>query len=264
MTSSFLIVTPSYNQAPFIKQTLNSVLSQNQPIEYEVMDGGSKDGTVEILKQFTQTYGSKFRWQSEKDRGQADAINKGIEKLSQKLEDQNAIFAYINSDDYYLPEAFAKVAAAFAKHPEAQWLVGDCEIVDAQNRKIQQSVVWYKLLLRGMYFPSLLFVLNPIPQPAVFIRGAAVKKVGLFNDQLHLVLDYEYWLRLQQIFGPPLLINQKIAAFRIHGDSKGKNQFVTQFEQQFKIAKQYTQNPVLLFLHWMHNVLILAIYRLIK
>src|SRR5258708_4786197 len=108
----FLIVTPSYNQAQFIRQTIESVLNQKQRVTYWVMDGGSKDQTVGILKKFS----SRLHWESAHDKGQTDAINKGIKKFQSELWNENTVFTYINSDDYYLPRAFQKVANTFEQN----------------------------------------------------------------------------------------------------------------------------------------------------
>jgi glycosyltransferase involved in cell wall biosynthesis len=259
-STHFLIVTPSFNQAKFIRQTLKSVFMQNHKVRYWVMDGGSKDQTQKVLRGF----GKKIFWQSKGDKGQTDAINKGLEKVKTKLNDPDTIFAYINSDDYYLPGAFDAVVAAFAQYPGKQWLVGDCEIVDGKGKIIHQPIGWYKKFLRYIYFPQLILVSNPFPQPAVFIRGKAVQKVGKFNEKLRYVMDYEYWLRIQKKFGSPIFLHQKISAFRIHNQSKGGTQFHKQFAEQYKVVKSFTKNPILLLGHKIHNVLTTTTYQVIK
>src|SRR5258708_898724 len=256
----FLIATPSFNQAQFIEETLQSVMNQDQKLDYWVIDGASKDKTKKILKKFDK----QLHWVSEKDNGQADAINKAVKKFKLKVTKENTIFAYINSDDYYLPGAFKKVSAAFQANPEAQWLVGDCQIVNVKGKKIQQFIGWYKWLVRKFYFPQLVFILNHFPHPAVFIRGTAVRKVGKFNDQLHYVMDYEYWLRFQRRFGSPLFLDQELAAFRIHNNSKGGTQFVRHFAEQYQVVCRFTRKSILLFAHKLHNVVTSTIYQIIK
>lgn len=285
----FLIVTPSYNQSQFIQQTIDSVLSQTKvSVEYVVMDGGSTDDTVSILKK----YGKQLRWISEKDKGQTDAINKGMGVVKRfQIPDSSVIrskdlhksqntirstssgehhqpqifFAYINSDDYYLhPEVFSTVAQEFANHPDKQWVVGDAVIVDEKGKRIQSLIQFYKKLIRSIFPSWILFVLNPYPQPATFVRWSAVQDIGTFNEDLRYTMDYEYWLRLRKAFGEPIILHRELSAFRIHGLSKGGSQFDSQFAEELTVAKQFTRNPVALLLHRMHNWLILTVYSGIK
>ncbi len=257
---TFFIVTPSYNQAHFITKTIESVLKQPGQVVYWVMDGKSSDKTVKVLK----SYGKKVQWVSAKDKGQTDAINKGIKKFRSYRPQPDDIFAYINSDDYYLPRVFAQVAKAFAAASEKQWLVGDCVIVNEKNQEIQKPIRLYKKIWRLMMSLPLLLVLNPVPQPAVFIKWSAVKKVSLFETRLRYVMDYEYWLRLLTEVGRPLVLNTPLSAFRIHGASKGGSQFIRQFDEELSVAREYTQNPAWLFGHTVHNEMVKLIYRLIK
>jgi glycosyltransferase involved in cell wall biosynthesis len=257
---TFYIVTPSFNQAQFISQTIESVLSQDVKVQYWIMDGKSSDLTVAVLKSF----GRKIHWLSEKDKGQTDAINKSIKKCAALKPKPSDIFAYINSDDYYIPEALNNVVQAFAQSPDKQWLVGDALIINEKNEEIQPLVRQYKSVLRRLLSLPLLLVLNPIPQPAVFIKWAAVEKVGLFNAKLRYVMDYEYWLRLMATVGMPLVLDQPLAAFRIHGASKGGTQFIHQFDEELSVAQRFTKNSAWLFFHTVHNEMVKLVYRLIK
>lgn len=122
------IITPSYNQARFLEQTIQSVLDQSYPnLEYIIMDGGSTDGSAAIIKKYERHL--KY-WVSEKDKGQADAVYRGFEMAS------GDIFGYINSDDYYLPGALHHIAERFAEHPEIQWLIGGCLTVNSNGKII--------------------------------------------------------------------------------------------------------------------------------
>ncbi len=256
--ASIKIVTPSFNQGKYLRQTIKSILSQNDPqVQYWVIDGGSTDQTVKILRSF----GKQLKWISKKDKGQTDAINRGIRKLIAHAKDSD-IFAYINSDDYYLPETFFKVRSAFEKHPKAMWLVGDAKIVDGRGREIQTWVRRYKSILR--LFPFSLLVTNPFPQPSVFIKVKALKKIGLFNEKLSFTMDYDYWLRLYRMFGWPLILNDTFSAFRIHSSSKGGSQFKRQFEEEYRVFKHYYHDPLMLILHRVHTSIVLLIYSLVK
>ncbi len=262
---SFYIVTPSYNQAVFLRETLESVRSQSGDfnLSYFVADGGSNDGSKEILKQFK----SKLEYVSEKDRGQTDAINKGVRWALEKAKTDKAkikLFAYINSDDYYLPGAFAKVAEAALAHPEKKWFVGDTRIIDANGQRIQKSIQLYKSFWRRLYSRRVLEILNPIPQPATFIRLEALQKLGAFDTELKYVMDYEYWLRLQQVFGSPAFIGPELAAFRIHQLSKGGGGYRQQFAEELEAAQKHGAGFISLTLHRLHNKLINSVYSVIK
>jgi glycosyltransferase involved in cell wall biosynthesis len=262
--TTFYIVTPSYNQAQFLKQTVDSILLHKEKfvIKYIVMDGGSTDDSVKLLR----SYGRKVVWQSEKDAGQTDAINKGIRYFAQlPLKDKaDCIFAYLNSDDYYLPETLAKVAHAFVNQPDKQWIVGDAKIVDSSGSEIQRPIRWYKQFWRTVYGNWVLNILNPIPQPSVFIRWTAVQEIGLFTQSLRYVMDYEYCHRLQKKFGNQIILNTPLSAFRIHGQSKGGTAFIKQFAEELDVVQKYCQNRLLITLHQLHTACIVGVYRLIK
>lgn len=263
-TPTFFIVTPSYNQATFLEKTITSVLEQDYPlIEYCVMDGGSTDASVSILKK----YSKQIHWETKADKGQTDAINKGIAYFQSlpASKQEGAIFAYINSDDYYMPGAFEEVAAAFAAHPRSAWVVGEYTIESTQASWFHNSIVkTWKSFLKVIYSQSVLLVLNPIAQPATFIRWSAVKKTGKFTTKLRYVMDYEYWLRLQKAFGNPVFLDKILALFRIHQLSKGGSQYTKQFEEQYQVCRNYTQNKLLRGLHLLHNQVTLLLYQVFK
>ena len=248
------IITPSYNQGRFIRQTIDSVLSQNYPdLEYIVCDGGSHDETVSILK----SYGTRIKWVSEKDRGQTDAINKGLRMTT------GDIIAYINSDDYYLPETLKKIAEFFKKNPKAQWVTGDYQIVNEKGKPIQQFIVWYKRFLRLFPTKNMLYFTNFIAQPSTFWRRSHLKTIGLFNESLRYVMDYEYWLRSIEQF-PLSVIYSPLSVFRIHSLSKGGSQYPKQFSEELKVLELHTGKIFVYYLHVFSNRFIVWIYTLIK
>lgn len=178
------IITPSLNQGEFIRQTIDSVLSQRYPnLEYWVIDGGSSDDTIDILK----SYGNKIHWISEKDHGQADAINKGF-KLA-----KGEIIAWVNSDDFYAPGSIKKAVDYFLANPNIDCLYGDMNFVDHEGK--QPKVCTYLSdfsLLRLLKYCY-------ICQPSTFFRRNVVKRLGPLDTRYQYVFDYDYWLRIGEL-----------------------------------------------------------------
>lgn len=249
------IITPSYNQTSFIERTIQSVLSQNYPdLEYIIMDGGSTDGTVEILKR----YSDQIIWKSEKDNGQSTAINKGLKIAT------GEIVAYLNSDDTYTPETLEKVADFFKKTPNSKWVYGQCRIIDEKDKEIRKSITWYKnWLLKKYSYPKLLAE-NFISQPATFWRRELLTEIGYFNEEEHFCMDYEYWLRLGQKYAPGVILKY-LANFRYHSNSKSGGVNKKQFQDELRIAKKFAQkNHLSIFLHSINYWKIVIIYKFLN
>lgn len=178
---SVSIITPSYNQGRFIQETIQSVLAQDvKEIEYLVVDGNSTDETVEILRQHQH----RLKWVSEKDQGQADAVNKGL------LQTSGEVIGWLNSDDVYYPHAVARVCHFFQENPNIDVVYGRASQLDeAGNKRFEDYLTepWNLNKLKVNCFLS---------QPAVFFRRRVLSQYGLLDPQLHFCLDYEYWLRL--------------------------------------------------------------------
>jgi glycosyltransferase involved in cell wall biosynthesis len=177
------VVTPSYNQAKFIEETLLSVRGQDcLQIEHIVIDGGSTDSTLDVLRRYQSTYA--LRWLSEPDAGQSDAINKGFLLAS------GEIIGWLNSDDTYLPGTVARAVACLRDHPDVGWVYGDGYWIDVQGRvlsKCQSAPYDFK----GMVYPGIFIV-----QPTVFFRREVLDRVGLVDVDMHLGMDYDFFLRL--------------------------------------------------------------------
>lgn len=173
-------ITPSFNQGRFIKRTIESVLSQDVPdCEYVVMDGGSTDETVEILKQ----YEGRLRWVSEKDNGQTHAINKGLQVTS------GAIIGWLNSDDIYYPGAVLAAYEFLRANEQTDLVYGDANYIDEADGVTgpYPTEPWNFKRFRDSCF---------IAQPATFFRRRVVERCGLLDERLHFCMDYDYWLRL--------------------------------------------------------------------
>ncbi len=248
------LITPSFNQGRFIDRTIQSVLSQNYPsLEYIVMDGGSNDETVEILKQ----YGGSLKWTSEKDEGQADAINKGLKMAA------GDIVGYLNSDDLLEPGALLQVGKYFASHPCTMWLTGKCRIIDEQDQEVRRTITAYKNFLLNHYSYSLLLVTNPISQPATFWRRSVVEEIGLFDKTEHLVMDYDYWLKIGKRH-PLLVANEYLASFRVYPTSKTSSSFLHTFKKELELSKKYTSSRALNALHRLSYAGITSVYFLLN
>ena len=244
------IITPSYNQVAFIEQTILSILNQDYPdLEYIVMDGGSTDGTLEILKKYSE----RLTWISEPDRGQSHALNKGFRMAT------GEVLAFLNSDDLYEPGALIKVGHYFAEHPETTWLTGRCRIIDHDGKEIRKAVTAYKNFWLKVGGYRILQILNFISQPATFWRREVIEQVGLMDERLYYTMDYDYWLRIGQrsrLFN----LNQNLAFFRVHLDSKTGGSVSAQFNEQISVARRYTSSKILLELHAIHITLTSFVY----
>jgi len=246
------IITPSLNQGDFIEQTILSVLSQDYPnLEYLVMDGGSSDTTLGILKK----YAAKVTWISEADQGQTDAINKGLRRAT------GAIVGYLNADDLLLPGTLKKIAQAFINHPKSCWVTGKCRIVDEENNEIRRPITVYKNMLLGLHSFTLLLMTKYVSQPATFWRRESLESIGYLDENLRYVMDYEYWLRLYSK-SPPVFLSEYLAAFKIHQSSKttstGHRDIYV--DEEKIVVGRYVRSRFQMFLHNAHRLLMTFAY----
>jgi glycosyltransferase involved in cell wall biosynthesis len=205
------VVTPSFNQCAYIEETIRSVFAQEYPdLEYIIIDGGSTDGSIDVIRKYEHrlTY-----WVSEPDHGQAHAINKGLYLAT------GEIVAYINSDDAYLPEAFATIAQAFISNPQALWLCSPCVAQDDRSRtttvlkpQVPTDPVDWLFKPSGQTYC--------FPQPGVFFRSSLIEAVGEFREDLQYSFDYEYFQRILFAGFWPIELDAIVAMFRVHDASK--------------------------------------------
>lgn len=228
------IVTPSFNQAPFIGRTIDSVLEQRGDfdLEYRVLDGGSTDGTLDILR----SYGSRLTWTSEPDGGQVDAINKGLKSLS------GDVIGWLNSDDSLLPGALDRVATAFTANPQAEWVHGRCTIIDENDREVRRWVAAYKHFRSRHHTFENLLTENYVSQMTTFWRRDVHAEVGYLDPDVQLAFDYDFFLRLAKR-GAPVYIEEPIACFRWYAQSKSGAGFVAQMRETNELARRYRSNP---------------------
>lgn len=200
------IVTPSFNQAPFLEQCIESVLGQDYPrIEYIIVDGGSSDGTVELIRR----YADKLAWWvSEADLGQTDAINKGFARA------RGEVFAWLNSDDRYTPGAVGQAAHYLFDHPDVGMVYANASFIDAKGRTIGRFPAAHTDLarLRRGYVH--------IPQQSSFFRAALWRDLGPLDPSFYFAMDYDLWTRIAQRAAIRYLPDHTWSNFRLHPGGK--------------------------------------------
>jgi len=254
MLPKITIITPTLNQCEFIERTILSVLNQNYPkLEYIIFDGGSNDGTIEILRK----YSDQITWYSEPDRGQSHALNKGLSIAS------GEIIGFINSDDEYEPDTFQKVGRFFFNNPEAMWVTGKCRIIDPHENEILSVVTLYKQFLLRFDSLYLLGIVNYIPQPATFWRREIIQEIGFFDESLRYVMDYDYWLRIRSRY-PLYKLRDHLARFRFYPSSKTWQSALKNESEEEYVIKKYVKSRFILTLHRLHRITINRIYEAIN
>jgi glycosyltransferase involved in cell wall biosynthesis len=218
------IITPSFNQAEFLEATIQSVLEQDYSrIEYIVIDGGSIDGSLDIIERYASDMAA---WSSEPDAGQTEAINKGFNLA------QGDIFAWLNSDDVYQPGAIREVVDYFSEHPEAGMVYGRANYIDTAGEVIGRfpaAETDYQRLLRGYVH---------IPQQSAFFRGRIWPMVGPLDPTFYFAMDYDLWVRLAAVTSIAH-VERTWANFRIHTDAKTSYAVDRCWPEMLRVYKRY-------------------------
>lgn len=242
------IAIPSYNQAAYLEQALDSVLSQSIPLEIFVMDGGSTDNSLAVIKRF-ESHLSGFR--SHADAGQSAAINEGIAKGTAPY------VCWLNSDDWLLPDALNRLLAKLKVHPEAPAVYGNALNFIEKNKRYTN--VWVEPFNQHRLAKRCI-----ISQPATLIRREAWDSIGGVNECLHMAMDYHLWWSLFNTFGPLVWLDETVAVNRIHPYTKTRTQRRLHYKEAMHIVKtHYGRVPIKWWLYqpyavWYKSILSLC------
>jgi glycosyltransferase involved in cell wall biosynthesis len=252
---SITVITPCMNSAATLQETLESVRSQKYPrLEHIVVDGGSSDGTLELLDA-----ASDVRWVSEPDEGRVDAANKGLRMAS------GDVVAWLNADDRYEPGALHAVGEALARNSGAAWASGYCRIIDASGHEIRRAVTAYKSFLLRRWTLGLYLTQNFVSDPATFVRREALEAVGSLDPAYKTSHDYDLWLRVARRFGAPVVVHHPVASFRMAEGSMSMSGFEAQFTEHAAVARRHGEgHPVAVAVNRAVSGAIVLIYRLLR
>lgn len=229
MAPTISVITPAYNAAATLPEALESVRAQTvAPLEHVVVDGGSQDGTVELLR----AAGESVRWVSEPDRGLSHAMNKGIAMA------RGDVIGELNADDRYFPETIALVIEAFERHPDAEWVTGRCPIIDGDGNEIRRPVTAYKNALLRRYSLPLYLTQNFVSAPATFFRRDVLQELGGFDERYRISVDYDLQLKFARR-GDPVVLDRDLACFRMVEGTLSMSGFETQFREHAEQARRH-------------------------
>lgn len=226
------IITPSYNQGEFIEDAILSVKNQNYPnLEHIIVDAGSTDETLDIIKKYEGTY--NIKWISEPDEGPPDALNKGFKMA------KGDIFAWINTDDYYEPDILKDINQVFIANEDIDLVIGDSYWVKEDGRRIldrsKKEISFTKLIKEGA-----------IGQPAIFFRSRAFRRTGPLDINLKYVFDYDLWIRLFKLNIKYQYINKPFANYRSHKGALTYDDRKGCIKEMYAVAKKYSSDKKVL------------------
>ena len=251
---SISIVTPCLNAAATIEEALASVRDQSYPrLEHVVVDGGSTDGTVELLRR-----AEGVRFISEPDSGRADAVNKGVAMST------GEVIGWLNADDRYEDGALLAVGQALAADASAMWVTGYCRIIAADGREIRAAITAYKnFLLRRWSYP-LYLTQNFVSDPATFVRRTALEAAGPLDERYLISHDYDLWLRVGRRHAP-LVLCRTLASFRMTEGTASMAGFERQFREHAEVARLHGDgHPLPVAVNQGMSRLIVLVYRVLR
>lgn len=242
------VVIPSLNKARYIGKTIDSILSQDYPnFEIIIMDGGSTDGTLKVIEKYAQKFPEIVKYESKADKGQWHAINKGFAKAKGK------ILSFINADDVYEKGAFLEIERMYALNIDSMWFAGRGNVIDAKGMKIAEWATMYKNILQYINSRFFLLCTNYLMQPSVFVTKSAWDRFGPFTGTKKFVMEYDLWLKLSKI-KMPIITNKYLSSFRIEPSTISKKSTKELLNEDEKVIKRYTSNPLILLIHKLHNL----------
>ncbi|MBA4423352.1 MAG: glycosyltransferase [Syntrophus sp. (in: bacteria)] len=242
----FSIITPNKNSGRFLDETIRSVVSQKESgvdLEYIVIDGGSTDDSLKIIRRYEQDISQII---SEPDRGPVSAINKGLRLAS------GEIVAWLNADDRYHPGALKRVAQLMTTHPGKALCFGACRIIDEEGREIRRGITRFKEAFFPFSSRFTIQCLNYISQPAMFFRCSALDAAGYLREDMVAAWDYDLTLRLWRQGGAVHVPGDPLADFRWHPGSISARRFTIQFQEEFNAAARDAGN--LAPQTWIHRI----------
>jgi glycosyltransferase involved in cell wall biosynthesis len=252
---SISVITPCFNAAKTIGETLESVRAQDYPrVEHIVVDGGSTDGTVAVLERSVGV-----RWSSEPDNGRVDAANKGARLAT------GDVIAWLNADDRYEPGALRAVGEALMRNPQSAWATGYCRILGEDGKEIRGPVTAYKNFLLRRWSLPLYLTQNFVSDPATFVRRSALQSVGLLDPRYLTSHDYDLWLRIAHRFGAPVVVPRCLAGFRMAEGTLSMTGFEDQFAEHAAVARVHgTGHPLAVATNRAMSELIVLVYRALR
>lgn len=224
------VITPCFNGARYLEETLHSIHDQKGDFELEhiVMDGGSTDGSLDILEKWSD----RLSFVSEPDKGQSDAINKGFKQSTGK------VITWLNTDDVYLPGALSEVVKVFNENTGARWVTGRCRIVNEQTEEIRKIISAYRNIHLAKFSYMRLLLDNYISQPSTFYTKELLDEAGGVDENLTYAMDYDLWLRFALI-EPPVILKKELAAFRFHKEAKTGGSYEKSLQEANRVVRLY-------------------------